>query len=303
MLERLKRIFKEALVHEQPTNANDYEWFSTKEGEKIGILKSALTEKEKQLLSTFLTPLSLPTRPLTKMEIAWQRFVSQADDSELRLLSNHSPYYRFIQFQTNQTSIDHEHFYEAVEGLFQENVLLIWEQATSGVIIEKKQTEASSSLPFTDLIDTLASDFYMTWRVFIGQTHPYDEHLLDRFRMEKYFFELANTSIRTKTVYTIADVLPLALINGHPNARTIQQSLSFLTKVDDELLETAKVFLECNLNASLAAKKLYMHRNSLQYRIEKFIEKTGIDIRHFRGATATYLAILLNDYIKQNPSS
>ncbi|MCL6586840.1 MAG: helix-turn-helix domain-containing protein [Anoxybacillus sp.] len=302
MLEQLKRLFKEAIVHEQPANASDYEWFSTKEGEKIGILKSALTEKEKQLLSIFLTPLSLPTRPLTKTESAWQRFVCQADDSELRLLSNHSPYYRFIQFQTNQPSIDHEHFYEAVEGLFQENVLLIWEQATSGVIIEKKQTEASSPLPFTDLIDTLASDFYMTWHVFIGQTHPYDEHLLERFRMEKYFFELANTYIRTKTVYTIADVLPLALINGHPNALPIHLSLSCLTKIDDELLETVKVFLECNLNASLAAKKLYMHRNSLQYRIEKFIEKTGIDIRHFQGATATYLAILLNDYINQKHS-
>jgi DNA-binding PucR family transcriptional regulator len=39
-----------------------------------------------------------------------------------------------------------------------------------------------------------------------------------------------------------------------------------------------------------------MHRNSLQYRIDKFIEKTGIDIKHFKGAVAVYLAILLQQY-------
>ncbi|MER2142109.1 MAG: helix-turn-helix domain-containing protein, partial [Priestia megaterium] len=47
-----------------------------------------------------------------------------------------------------------------------------------------------------------------------------------------------------------------------------------------------------NLNVSLAAKKLYMHRNSLQYRIEKFIDRTHLDIKHFTGAVSAYLAIL-----------
>jgi DNA-binding PucR family transcriptional regulator len=65
-----------------------------------------------------------------------------------------------------------------------------------------------------------------------------------------------------------------------------------LVKDDGDLLETIKVYLECNLNVSLAAKKLYMHRNSLQYRIEKFIDRTHLDIKHFTGAVSAYLAIL-----------
>jgi DNA-binding PucR family transcriptional regulator len=36
------------------------------------------------------------------------------------------------------------------------------------------------------------------------------------------------------------------------------------------------------LNASLTAKRLFIHRNSLQYRIDKFIERTGIDIRQLK---------------------
>ncbi|MCZ0754961.1 PucR family transcriptional regulator [Anoxybacillus sp. J5B_2022] len=299
MLEQLKRHYKEAIViNQHPNTPDDYEWFYTKEGEQIGILKSELTEKEKQLLSIFLTPLTFQKRPLTKEEQAWHRFFVQGDDSELHLLANHTPYYRFIQFQTKQTIVDRDHFREAVEGLFQESVLLIWEQDHRGIIIEKKRDETEQLLPFTDMIDALSSDFYMTLHIFIGQTHPYDASLSERFRTEKYYFELANTYIRTKTVYTVSDILPLALICDHPKQQMIRHSLSFLTKVDDDLLETVKVFLECDLNVSLAAKKLYMHRNSLQYRIEKFIEKTGIDIRHFKGAAAMYLAILLNEYTK-----
>ncbi|MCD8511165.1 MAG: helix-turn-helix domain-containing protein [Bacillus sp. (in: Bacteria)] len=63
-----------------------------------------------------------------------------------------------------------------------------------------------------------------------------------------------------------------------------------LTPVLDDrtLLDSVKVYLECNLNTSLAAKKLYMHRNTLQYRVDKFIEKTSIDIKRFPNAVAVY---------------
>jgi DNA-binding PucR family transcriptional regulator len=47
-----------------------------------------------------------------------------------------------------------------------------------------------------------------------------------------------------------------------------------------------------NLNVSEAAKKLYIHRNSMQYRLEKFSERTGLDIRKFDDAVNIHLAIL-----------
>lgn len=61
---------------------------------------------------------------------------------------------------------------------------------------------------------------------------------------------------------------------------------------DNEFITMMEVFFKSNLNVSVAAKKLYMHRNSLQYRIDKFYEKTGIDVRIFHQALTVYLAIL-----------
>ncbi len=62
--------------------------------------------------------------------------------------------------------------------------------------------------------------------------------------------------------------------------------------VGHETIDSLIGFIEHDLNASQTSKALYMHRNTLNYRIDHFKDKTGIDIRHFRGALALYLLFL-----------
>lgn len=297
MIEQLQSHYRDAMViNIDPKNREDYEWFYTKTGDQIGILKHVLTEREKQLLSIFLTPLPNHVLFMTREELAWYRFIVHGDSTQLNLLSEHAPFYRFIQFHIKQTTVDKDDFREAVKGLFRENVIIIWEQNHRGTIIENKYDQTDHDVPFAEMIDTLSSDFYITLHVFIGQIYRFDENLLHLFRLEKQYFQLSQTYIPEQTVYTIEDIIPILFIHQHPEFEKIKPSLQFLNTIDKELLDTVKVFLQCNLNVSLTAKKLYMHRNSLQYRIDKFIEKTGIDIKHFKGAVAVYLAILINEY-------
>ena len=54
--------------------------------------------------------------------------------------------------------------------------------------------------------------------------------------------------------------------------------------LSDSLQETAETFFDCDLNANETAKKLFLHRNTLQSRLKKIEEITGIDLRSFRGA-------------------
>lgn len=57
---------------------------------------------------------------------------------------------------------------------------------------------------------------------------------------------------------------------------------------DNEMLNVIKVFLECNLNTSVAAGKLYLHRNTLINKIDKFISVTGYDVKNFEEACIIY---------------
>lgn len=61
----------------------------------------------------------------------------------------------------------------------------------------------------------------------------------------------------------------------------------------DEILETITKFFENNLNLSEAARKLYIHRNTLIYRLEKIQKATGLDLRNFDDAVLLKIIIML----------
>lgn len=63
----------------------------------------------------------------------------------------------------------------------------------------------------------------------------------------------------------------------------------YYSQVGVESINTCLGFVENNFNASLAAKKMFMHRNTLNYRIDNFINKTEIDIKNFKSGMALYL--------------
>lgn len=66
---------------------------------------------------------------------------------------------------------------------------------------------------------------------------------------------------------------------------------------DSELEQTAMIFLENNLNITETANKLFIHRNTLIYRLNKLENITGYDIRKFNDAINYYLSYLA-DQIK-----
>lgn len=59
---------------------------------------------------------------------------------------------------------------------------------------------------------------------------------------------------------------------------------SKIAKLDNEMIRTIQVFFECGLNLSESAKALYIHRNTLIYRLDKIQKVTSYDIREFNNA-------------------
>ena len=57
-----------------------------------------------------------------------------------------------------------------------------------------------------------------------------------------------------------------------------------ISKLDNEMIRTMEVFFKCGLNISEAAKELYIHRNTLIYRLDKIQKYTNYDIRNFNEA-------------------
>lgn len=60
-----------------------------------------------------------------------------------------------------------------------------------------------------------------------------------------------------------------------------------------EMLESIQTFFKCNLNISVAARELYVHRNTLVYRIEKFNKASGYDLSNFEDAVVVRMALMI----------
>ena len=71
--------------------------------------------------------------------------------------------------------------------------------------------------------------------------------------------------------------------------------------LDHETLFTIQKFFENNLNVSETSRKLFVHRNTLVYRLEKIRKLTGLDLREFDDAIVFKVALMVKKYIDTSP--
>jgi DNA-binding PucR family transcriptional regulator len=288
MLNKLKKHYKETMTTDL-SNQSEYMWFTTHAGEPFGIKQSAISGSEVQLLQSMFDKYENEAIiQYTPAQLKWKKILSGENKV------NGQGFYRYIHFFSKQPILDYTSFSEAVSGLFpEEAVLLLNEGNKSGVIIETSKQEFNDT-PYEALKDTLSTDFYMDLSIYIGLFQSDLASAAEIYEREKNDYLSVKGYLQPKAVYTIADLLPLMLLQtASPNTqKTLTGLLAEWIEEDKETVNTIKVFVECNMNISLAAKKLYIHRNSLQYRVDKFFDRTGIDVKQFKNALSVYMAIL-----------
>ena len=71
--------------------------------------------------------------------------------------------------------------------------------------------------------------------------------------------------------------------------------------LDQEIVFTIQKFFENNLNVSETSRKLFVHRNTLVYRLEKIKKLTGLDLREFDDAIVFKVALMVKRYLTTKP--
>ena len=74
-----------------------------------------------------------------------------------------------------------------------------------------------------------------------------------------------------------------------------------IESLDQETLFTIQKFFENNLNVSETSRKLFVHRNTLVYRLEKIKKLTGLDLREFDDAIEFKVALMVKKYLDAKP--
>lgn len=92
-------------------------------------------------------------------------------------------------------------------------------------------------------------------------------------------------------IYHLCSLMPEYLQKG---LLKIEHLKSLFNKISDDMMLTIKTYVELNMSINLVAYTMYTHRNTINYRINRFIEMTGIDIRNTINGYFVYLIITWN---------
>lgn len=89
-------------------------------------------------------------------------------------------------------------------------------------------------------------------------------------------------------VYFFEDIIPYVVLQQNEALKNDIRDYIH-SKVNSDVVHTVREFISNNMNSSSSAKKLFMHRNTLNYRVDNFIETTHINVKTFKGANAVYM--------------
>lgn len=297
MINKILSYFPDSVTHENyPADSSpDYYWFKNSDNRPlwIGIPKDKISDSQLDLMKNLFQYVENEDHSQLKgSALSWNKFLFQDGD----IPTSDSDEVRFIQFQLQASDVEYAEIHEALNGFFPEHTIL-WVTNSYGIIIEEKKEVSENAEELFSIASTLESDFYVKISFYIGKFQKVAAYLSHFFNRERQVFEEFTRHSTRDVVYTFEKAFPMLLATNLPEhlKEIIEASILGAFGEDKELMTTIKVFLENNSNASLSAKKLYVHRNTLQYRLDKFMEKTGVNLKDLDAAVVVYLASLYEE--------
>lgn len=177
------------------------------------------------------------------------------------------------------------------------------------LVKEIKNTVAPKDLEklARSIADTLSSEFYTRVNVGIGTIVTSVNDLSRSFKEAQMALEVGKVFDTDKVIVSY-DNLGIARLIYHIPTTLCEDFLNEVFKrgsidsLDHETLFTIQRFFENNLNVSETSRKLFVHRNTLVYRLEKIKKLTGLDLREFDDAIIFKIALMVKKYLQAKPT-
>jgi len=152
--------------------------------------------------------------------------------------------------------------------------------------------------------EAIGSELSIKTVIGVGSVARQVKELADRYKEAQVAIEVGKVFETEKTIIHYENLGIGRLIYQLPTT-LCEMFLSEVFKkspidaLDQETLYTINKFFENNLNVSETSRKLFVHRNTLVYRLEKIKKLTGLDLREFDHAIVFKVALMVKKYLSQ----
>ncbi len=196
---------------------------------------------------------------------------------------------------------------DVLQGMFtdkqQDFVLSINETDIAVVKQVPANIETSELVKLAQTIeDTLKAELFIKTAIGIGTVATHLRELADAYKEAQVAIEVGKVFDTEKSILSYENLgigrliyqLPTTLCEIFLSEVFKKNSIDSL---DQETLFTINKFFENNLNVSETSRKLFVHRNTLVYRLEKIKKLTGLDLREFDHAIIFKVALMVKKYL------
>lgn len=201
--------------------------------------------------------------------------------------------------------------YDVIQNLFPDkNKDFVFNITESDIVLVK---EIKNNIDVKDLeklarsiSDTLQTEFFTRVNVGIGTPVMGVKGLARSFKEAQMAIEVGKVFDTEKNIVSY-DNLGIARLIYHLPTTLCDTFLKEVFKkgsidsLDHETLFTIQRFFENNLNVSETSRKLFVHRNTLVYRLDKIKKLTGLDLRQFDHAIIFKIALMVRKYLSSDP--
>jgi carbohydrate diacid regulator len=204
--------------------------------------------------------------------------------------------------------------FDVVRNLFPDKSKdFLFTHSEKDIVLIKEVKSTNTTRDFDLLAETisstLSSELFVTTNIGIGTPVVGIKELPSSFKeamqslevgkvfdTEKHIVNYANLGI-ARLIYHLPETLCKTFMNEVFKKGSVES-------LDQETLFTIHKFFENNLNVSETSRKLFVHRNTLVYRLEKIKKLTGLDLREFDHAIVFKIALMVKKFlISKNTAS
>ena len=216
-----------------------------------------------------------------------------------------------VVFLINIVATNDVSAYDVIQNLFPDkNKDFVFNITESDIVLVK---EIKNNIDVKDLeklarsiSDTLQTEFFTKVNIGIGTPVVGVKDLARSFKEAQIAIEVGKVFDTEKNIVSY-DNLGIARLIYHLPTTLCETFLKEVFKkgsiesLDHETLFTIQRFFENNLNVSETSRKLFVHRNTLVYRLDKIKKLTGLDLREFDHAIIFKIALMVKKYLSADP--
>ena len=240
-------------------------------------------------------------------EQAWQKLLYGTDDAAVRFLKTEG--FRqlsdrcvtvFVPCQNYADRSGLRLFAEIAPIDPSDQIVFLADGGVALIMERRVHTEEEIAEFVSAMIETMESEAGQQWNAGIGGFFPELAEMYRSFREAKKALETGLRFRRSDHVFEFRKMALERMMETIPNDTVSTLKREFMNPrvrklMTDDMKETIETFFDQDLNLSLASRQLFIHRNTLIYRLEKIKKETGLDLRRFHDAVVFRVLMNLPD--------